>query len=147
MSAEHENGHGSKAPPPDPVAFVSTLPPAATGELPPGARVERYVVLKRLGLQPWTWVTTAGWIAVITLGAILVGGLFKSGTLSYRTTTVIDEADHSRIAALTLAGIYSPRTTDYTLATEPHMWWQPAADPNPWGGGGGIRVRRGKMGA
>jgi hypothetical protein len=102
-----------------------------------------WLVLKRLGRQPWTWVTTSGWIALVTLAAIMMGSLVKSGDLHFRTTTVIDEADRARVAELTFASIYSPRTTDYATETDPQAWWSPAADVNSfmyYGGGGGMRV-------
>jgi hypothetical protein len=99
-----------------------------------------WIVLKRLGLQPWTWVTTSGWIALVTFLAIMLGSLFKSGDLYFRTATVVDESNDARVACLTLAGIYSPRTADYSFETDPHGWWAPAADMNGWMGGGGLRV-------
>jgi hypothetical protein len=100
-----------------------------------------FLVLKWLGRQPWTFFTTAGWIGLITLGAIFVGHVFKSGDLYFRTTSIIDEADGARVAGTNLAAIYSPRTTDYDLETQPGSWWEPASDEtNYYGGGGGLRI-------
>ncbi len=48
--------------------------------------------IKRLGKQPWTWVTTSGFVVLVTVGAIYVGHIFKSGDLHFRTTSIIDES-------------------------------------------------------
>src|SRR3712207_8616828 len=49
------------------------------------------IFLKKLGRQPWTWVTTGGWVALINLGAIYAGHVFKSGELHYRTVELVDQ--------------------------------------------------------
>src|SRR5262249_18706100 len=72
-----------------------------------------WIVLKKLGRQPWTWTTTAGWIALITLGAMYIGSMFKSGDLHFRTLRLIDQADGMCIADTDAIGIYSPRTGEY----------------------------------
>jgi hypothetical protein len=95
-----------------------------------------WFVLKRLGRQPWTWVTITGWIALVTLGAIYIGHIFKSGETYFRTVSVIDESDGSRVAAIDVAGIYSPRTQRYELTLEPESWWRPASEANPYGSSG-----------
>ncbi len=94
-----------------------------------------WFVLKRLGRQPWTWVTTSGWIGLVTVGAIYMGHVFKSGDLHYRTVSIIDEAGGARVAAVNLASIYAPRTTEYELECAPETWWRPAADESQWYGG------------
>lgn len=108
-----------------------------------------WFVLKRLGRQPWTWVTTTGWIALVTLGAIFIGHWFKSGQLYFRTMEVVDQVGDSTVGTTGITCIYSPRTTDYHLdappdpATDagaagaelppqtdrpaPPGWWQPAS--------------------
>lgn len=91
-----------------------------------------WFVLKMLRRQPWTWATTAGWAGLITVGAIFVGHLFKSGDLHFRTMSVIDEADGSRVAVTDVASIYSPRTTDYEIECDPESWWKPATDQVGW---------------
>jgi hypothetical protein len=93
-----------------------------------------WFVLKWLGKQPWTWVTISGWIGVVTLGSIYIGHVFKSGDVHFRTASVIDEAGGARVAALDLAGIYSPRTTEYDLEMRPSSWWRTASMTNPYGG-------------
>jgi hypothetical protein len=95
-----------------------------------------WFVLKWTGRQPWTWVTISGWIALVTLGAIYVGHVFKSGELHFRTATLIDEAGGVRVASQDLVGIYSPRTQDYKLDVDPYGWWRPGGDGEFFGGGG-----------
>lgn len=110
-----------------------------------------WFVLRKLGRQPWTWVTTAGWISLITVGALYIGKVFKSGDLHYRTVTLIDQAGDEVVARTSLVGVYSPQTTDYhfdAASTQtdasgkpvaslqpPAGWWEPVS-ANYWGGGG-----------
>ena len=86
-----------------------------------------WFVLKKLGRQPWTWATTTGWVALVTLSAVYAGHLFKSGELHWRTFELVDQADGVAVARTDLAALYSPRTTEYTIETRPDSWWQPAS--------------------
>lgn len=86
-----------------------------------------WFVLKRLGRQPWTWATTTGWIALVTLSAVYAGHLFKSGELHWRTFELVDQVDGVSVARTDLAALYSPRTTEYELQTRPDAWWQPVS--------------------
>jgi hypothetical protein len=97
-----------------------------------------WFVLKWTNRQPWTWVTISGWIGVITLGSIYLGHVFKSGDVYFRSASVIDEAGGARVAALDLAGIYSPQTTEYDLEMTPYSWWRTASQTNPWSGGSNM---------
>ena len=117
-----------------------------------------WFVLKRLGRQPWTWVTTTGWIGLITVGALSVAKVFKSGDLHFNTVEMIDQADDRVVGRVAMAGLYSPKTTNYHLeappaagspatggtatggaaagqAAPPPGWWSVAA-----GNGGGGRA-------
>ncbi|MDB5300480.1 MAG: hypothetical protein JWO87_2143, partial [Phycisphaerales bacterium] len=86
-----------------------------------------WFVLKKLGRQPWTWVTTSGWIALVTVGAVYAGHIFKSGDLHYRTLRVIEQADDVTIASTDYVGLYSPRSTEYDITPpDKESWWQPA---------------------
>jgi hypothetical protein len=85
-----------------------------------------WFVLKKLGRQPWTWVTTGGWIALVTVGAIFAGYLFKSGDLQYRTVRTIDQAGDAAVASTDYVALYSSRTRTYDVKTEPDGWWQPS---------------------
>jgi hypothetical protein len=93
-----------------------------------------WFVLKKLGKQPWTWVTTSGWIAMVTFGALYIGYLFRSGDLHYRTVRLIDQADGQVVGDLDVAGIYSPRTQNYLIDGPRDLWWEPANidAPLPW---------------
>jgi hypothetical protein len=113
-----------------------------------------WFVLKRLGRQPWTWVTTTGWIGAVTVAALYAGHVFKSGDLHYRTVAVVDQADNRVVARTTLAGLYSPKTTIYHFDAPPTQadaqgnpvptnrppagWWDPASGTVY--GGGGLKV-------
>jgi hypothetical protein len=84
-----------------------------------------WFILRKLGRQQWTWVTTAGWIGLITFGALYVGHVLKSGELHYRTVRVIDQADEKVIGVMDVAGIYSPKTQAYNLDGPRECWWEP----------------------
>ncbi len=98
-----------------------------------------WFVLKRLGRQPWTWVTTSGWIALVTLGAVYIGHAFKSGDLHFRTLRLIDQADGSIAASVDALSIYSPRTRSYELSVEPEGWWEPLAINSCYYARGGMK--------
>jgi hypothetical protein len=88
-----------------------------------------WLVLRYLGRQPWTWVTTSGWIALVTTCALFIGHLFKSGDLHFRTLRVIDQADGQVIATTDFVGVYAPRTRVYEIVpAERESWWQPGVD-------------------
>ena len=86
-----------------------------------------WILLKKLGRQPWTWATTTGWIALVTLSAVYMGHVFKSGELHFRTFQLVDQADGLAVARTDLAALYSPRTTEYTFGAPADEWWQPAS--------------------
>ena len=83
-------------------------------------------ILRKLGRQEWTWVTTGGWIALITFSALYVGHVLKSGDLHYRSVRVIDQADGKVVGVLDMTGIYSPKTQAYNLDGPRECWWEPA---------------------
>lgn len=92
-----------------------------------------WFVLRKLGRQHWTWTTTAGWIGLVTVGALYIGHVFKSGDLYYRTIRVVDQADGQIAGEASLIGIYSPRTTTYHLdaPAAPGTTPPPGSQPNP----------------
>ncbi|HZL38607.1 MAG TPA: hypothetical protein VFC78_25085 [Tepidisphaeraceae bacterium] len=98
-----------------------------------------WFVLKRLGRQPWTWITTGGWIALVTFGAIFVGYLFKSGQLHYRTLRTADQIGDTTVATTDYVGLYAPRTREYAIDPSEGGWWQPAG-VGDYGGGGGLKL-------
>jgi hypothetical protein len=85
-----------------------------------------WFVLRKLGRQPWTWVTTTGWIVLITTGALYIGYVFRSGDLYYRTVRLVDQADDQVVGAMDVVGIYSPKTQRYSLEGPRNEWWEPA---------------------
>lgn len=95
-----------------------------------------WFLLKWMGRQPWTWVTTTGWIALITLSAISLGQLVKSGDLHFRSVSLIDEEGGQRAAKMIYTGIYSPRTRQYPVQFSPQSWWRPATEGSYYGGSG-----------
>lgn len=99
-----------------------------------------WFVLKRLGKQPWTWVTTSGWIGLITVSAIYAGHIFKSGDLYYRSVELIDQVDGNVVQTTQFMGIYSPSTTVYPLSFDPEAWVQPATDFSYGGRGSGLNT-------
>ena len=49
-----------------------------------------YWVLKRLDKQPFTWLTSAAWIAVFTAGAYYGVQWLRAGAMELRAVTVVD---------------------------------------------------------
>ncbi|HZN67336.1 MAG TPA: hypothetical protein VFB66_18760 [Tepidisphaeraceae bacterium] len=94
-----------------------------------------WFVLKKLGRQPWTWATTTGWIALVTLAAVYAGNIFKSGELHFRSFQVVDQVDGFTVARNDLVGLYSPRTRRYEVDTDLSSWWQPASPGDDYYGG------------
>jgi hypothetical protein len=100
-----------------------------------------WFVLKMLGRQPWTWVTTTGWIALVTFGAVYAGYVLKSGDLHYRTIRLVDQVGDQTAGEVDLAFVYAPKTGEYHLdaavpagaavaapSREPAPgWWLPAS--------------------
>ena len=100
-----------------------------------------WFVLKKLGRQPWTWVTTAGWIGLVTFGALYLGYVLRSGDLHFRTLRVIDQADGQVIAMSQAAGIYSPKTQRYELESARDNWWRPTSIDPPYSWQSAQRTR------
>lgn len=84
-------------------------------------------ILKKLGRQPWTIFTTAGWIALVTVGAVYLGNVVRSGDLHLRTIELVEQAGGRVVARTHVAVAYSPRTARYDITTPPETWWRPAA--------------------
>lgn len=93
-----------------------------------------WIVLKKLGRQPWTWATTTGWIALITLSAIFAGHIFKSGDLTYRTLQTINQVEDSTVATTNYVALYSPRTKPYSINASDGWWQSAGVNDNSAGG-------------
>jgi hypothetical protein len=89
-----------------------------------------WLILKKIGKQPWTWATTIGWIGVFTCGALYAGHLLRSGDLHFRTLRLVDQAGDRLVAADDIALIYAPRSADYAIKADATTWWQPVPSGN-----------------
>jgi hypothetical protein len=94
-----------------------------------------WFILKWLGRQPWTWITTFGWIGLVTAGAVALGSMMRSGDLHYRSVLIIDQADDMTVAETGLIGIYSPQSRTYSLQAD-DGWWRPPTADGYWTRGG-----------
>jgi hypothetical protein len=99
-----------------------------------------WFLLKWTRRQPWTIATTAGWIALITLAAIYIGHLVRSGDLHFRTLRLIDQIDNRVVSTTHVAALYSPNTNRYELETPPDSWWQPLSAQMYYYGSGGMKA-------
>lgn len=99
-----------------------------------------WFVLKWLGRQPWTIYTTAGWIALVTLGAVYAGSLVRSGDLHLRTLELVEQAGDRVVARSHVAVVYSPQTRRYEIAGPPETWWRPASAQTNYYVGGGLKT-------
>lgn len=88
-----------------------------------------YLLLRRLGRLPWTWVTSAAWIAVFTVGAYFGVRAIRAGRLQVRAVSVIDAVDGQGGGwVTTYAGLFAPDSDEYDLTdVEPQHWWSPIA--------------------
>jgi hypothetical protein len=84
-----------------------------------------YLVLKRLDRLPCTWLTSAGWIAVFTVGAYYGVQWLRGGAMELRAVSVVDGIADSNCAwATCYSGLFVPRSDDYRLeGLLPNQWW------------------------
>ena len=84
-----------------------------------------YWVLKRLDKQPYTWLTSTGWIVVFTIGAYYGVQWLRAGSMELRAVTVLDGiADSNCTWATCYAGVFAPRSDEYQLeGLTPTQWW------------------------
>jgi hypothetical protein len=84
-----------------------------------------YLVLKRLDRLPYTWVTSAGWIGLFTVGAYYGVQWVRGGEMEVRAVSVLDGVADSNVAwATTYMGVFAPRSADYRLGgLGPGQWW------------------------
>jgi len=95
-----------------------------------------WFVLKKLKREPLTWLTTAGWIVLVSAGAVYAGHWIKSGDLHLRSLRMVDQADGNVVATTDLTCIYSPQTKRYDLTAPGESWWRPAAPQQAYYGSG-----------
>jgi hypothetical protein len=84
-----------------------------------------YLVLKRLDKLPYTWLTSAGWIVIFTVGAYYGVQWIRGGAMELRVVSVADGVADSNCAwATCYAGLFAPRSDDYRLdRLTPNQWW------------------------
>lgn len=86
-----------------------------------------WFLLRYLGRQPWTWTTTTGCIAAVTLAALMIGHIFRSGDLHLRTLRVVDQASGQTLATADVAFVYSTQTRSYDFEVDADSYWQPGS--------------------
>ena len=92
-----------------------------------------YLVLKRFGRLPLTWVTSACYVALFSVGAYYGVRALRGGRLQVRVVSVSDGIAGQETAWSTrYSGIFAPAGHDYKLAgLGPRDWWSGIA---PHGG-------------
>ena len=88
-----------------------------------------YIILKRKGRLPLTWLTSTGWIILFTVGAYFGVQALRGGKMQLRAITVLDGIENSNVAwASTYSGLFAPYSDDYRLKNtsslkDQQQWW------------------------
>jgi hypothetical protein len=87
-----------------------------------------YLLLKKLDRLPLTWVTSAGIIALFTVGAYYGVQALRAGSMQVRAVSVVDavQGPGATPAAWRTCyyGIFAPASDDYRLESAgPGQWW------------------------
>ncbi|HET6428874.1 MAG TPA: hypothetical protein VFJ30_10715 [Phycisphaerae bacterium] len=89
-----------------------------------------YLVLKRLGRLPLTWVTSAGCVVIFTVGAYYGVKALRGSRVQVRVVSVVDGIRNpsgegaSTVWATTYSGIFAPAHDDYPLdRLADRQWW------------------------
>ncbi len=84
-----------------------------------------YLVLKKLGRLPTTWVTASVCIALFSVGAYYGVEYLRGGVLQARVVSVLDGVSGSPVAwATRYAGIFAPYSDDYRFSgCDRSQWW------------------------
>lgn len=105
-----------------------------------------YLVLKRLDRLPWTWVTSACYIAAFTVAAYYVVDNLRAGEMQVRAVSLIDAVQGSDGAwSTTYAGVFAPRSKSYHLdGLGDSQWWSTISPTgqHSWRRGGGMATRQ-----
>lgn len=96
-----------------------------------------YIVLKRKGILPMTWVTSAFWIILFSVGAYHGVQALRGGTLQMRHVTILDgiqsPADSistaSDVWSTNYSAIFAPSSDDYVVDDERQKQWFSAISP------------------
>ncbi|MHC4641986.1 MAG: hypothetical protein ACYS32_10100 [Planctomycetota bacterium] len=84
-----------------------------------------YKVLKRINRLPLTWITSAFWIILFSVGAYYGVQALRGGKMQFRIVTVLDGIKHSNRAWSTgYCGLFAPYSDDYKLKDlDEKQWW------------------------
>ncbi|MEJ2701201.1 MAG: hypothetical protein P8Z79_02040 [Sedimentisphaerales bacterium] len=84
-----------------------------------------YMLLKRLGRLPLTWLTCTFWIILFTIGAYFGVQALRGGQLDLRVVSVLDGIKNSDDAWSThYCGLFAPKSDDYRLGgLQRNQWW------------------------
>ncbi len=88
-----------------------------------------YIILKRRGRLPLTWLTCTGWIVMFSVGAYYGVQHLRSGKMQFRAVSVHDGIQDSDFAwSTTYSGLFAPSSDDYDLTgLGEGQWWSAAA--------------------
>ena len=100
-----------------------------------------YLVLKRLGRLPLTWLTSATCVLLFTVGAYYGVQALRSGRVQVRAVSVVDAVGvRGPTWRTTYCGIFAPASADYRLtdsagrplaATRLGQWWSSVVPAGP----------------
>jgi len=84
-----------------------------------------YIVLKRKGRLPLTWLTCTFWIVSFTVGAYYGVQFLRSGDMELRVVSVLDGIDNDTGAwSTSYCGLFAPRSDDYRFTgLKKNQWW------------------------
>ncbi|MGB2821646.1 MAG: hypothetical protein WBF17_11735 [Phycisphaerae bacterium] len=84
-----------------------------------------YLVLKKLGRLPLTWITASACIALFSVGAYYGVEYLRGGVLQARVVSVLDGVDGVQSGwATRYTGIFAPRSDDYSFTgLDRSQWW------------------------
>ncbi len=96
-----------------------------------------YIVLKRKGILPMTWITSAFWIILFSVGAYHGVQALRGGKLQMRHVSILDgiQTERSGNAVTTNAwstnysAVFAPKNDDYELDDERQGQWFSAISP------------------
>ncbi len=99
-----------------------------------------WLVLRAIGRQPLTWVTTVGWSLVVTGGALLAVSGAAAGASQVRTMTIVDQLNTTTVHRSVHVCMYAARRerVDITSATG---WWWRVPNTSGWAGYSEQRAR------
>ena len=106
-----------------------------------------YLVLRRLGKLPLTWITSTVWVALFSVGAYYGVQALRAGAMQVRVVSVLDGIKGSDVAWSThYAGIFAPASAKYRLnGLKKADWWSgiaPTRGEYMYGTSGGLGTRK-----